>query len=132
MSRGFSLLEVLVALVILSLAIVTLMQLSSRGLRLLHLSDEYQQAMLLADRIAREPDPLDVRADAGREGPYAWERHVAVVSVPAELTPPAGPPPRLYALSVAVRWGRNQKLEVATLRTVAPEASTAAFGGPGR
>ena len=37
MSRGFTLLEVLVALTILGLAIVTLLQLSSQGLRLLSL-----------------------------------------------------------------------------------------------
>jgi type II secretion system protein I len=122
MSRGFTLLEVLVALTILGLAIVTLMQLSSQGLRLIHLSEDYQQAVLVADRVARSTDALQEGLDAGQEGRFQWERRVTLVPVPEELTPGAGPQLRLYALSVAVRWGRNRALELASLRTVAEEA----------
>ena len=119
MSRGFTLLEVLVALAILGLAIVTLMQLSSQGLRLLSLSDDYQQAVLVADRIARSTDALREGVVGGREGRFLWERRVALVPVAEELTPGAGPRPRLYALSVAVRWGSHRTLELASLRAVA-------------
>jgi len=122
MSRGFTLLEVLVALTILGLAIVTLMQLSSQGLRLIHLSEDYQQAVLVADRVARSTDVLQEGVDAGQEGRFQWERRVTLVPVPEELTPGAGPQLRLYALSVAVRWGRNRALELASLRTVAEKA----------
>jgi len=117
LSRGFSLLEVLVAMVILGLAIVTLMQLSSQGLRLLRLSEGYQQAVLLADRIARDTYVTEERVDAGQEGPFRWERRIALVTVPEELASGAGPRPRLYALSVAVRWGTSRTLELASLRT---------------
>jgi general secretion pathway protein I len=123
MSRGFTLLEVLVALTILGLAIVMLMQLSSQGLRLIHLSDDYQQAVLVADRVARSTDVLQEGVDAGQEGRFQWERRVTLVPVPEELTPSAGPQLHLYALSVAVRWGRNRVLELASLRTVAEEAA---------
>ncbi len=119
MSRGFTLLEVLVALAILGLAIVTLMQLSSQGLRLLSLSGDYQQAVLVADRIARATDALREGVDGRPGGTISWERRVALVPVPEELTPGAGPQPRLYALSVAVRWGSNRALELASLRAVA-------------
>ncbi len=119
MSRGFTLLEVLVALAILGLAIVTLLQLSSQGLRLLGLADDYQQAILVANRIARSTDPLREGVVGGREGRFFWERRVALVPVAEELTPGAGPHPRLYALSVAVRWGSNRTLELASLRAVA-------------
>lgn len=119
MSRGFTLLEVLVALTILGIAIVALMQLSSQGLRLLHLSDDYQQAVIVADRIARATDALAEGVDAGQEGRFRWERRITVVPVPEELTPGAGPPLRLYALSVGVRWGRDHTLELASLRAVA-------------
>jgi type II secretion system protein I len=118
MNRGFTLLEVLVALTILSVAIVALMQLSSQGLRLLHLSDDYQQAVIVADRVARATDALVEGVDAGQEGRFQWERRVALVPVPEELTPGAGPQLRLYALSVGVRWGRNRTLELASLRAV--------------
>jgi general secretion pathway protein I len=118
-SRGFTLLEVLVALTILAVAIVALMQLSSQGLRLLHLSDDYQQAVVVADRVARATDVVEESAETGQEGRFRWERHLRLVPVPEELTPGAGPQLRLYALSVAVRWGRDRTLELASLRTVA-------------
>lgn len=119
MQRGFSLLEVLVASAILGLAIVTLMQLSAQGLRLLRLSDEYQQAVLLADQIVRHTDSIEPRMDVGQEGGFRWERRIVLLPVPEELTPSAGPHPRLYALSVAVRWGTNRSLDLASLRATA-------------
>jgi len=119
MKRGFTLLEVLVAMTILGIAVVTLMQLSSQGLRLLRLSDDYQQAVLVADRIVRAVEVPREGVEAGQEGPFQWERRVALVPMPEELTPGAGPKPLLYSLSVAVRWGGARTLEIASLRAVA-------------
>jgi prepilin-type N-terminal cleavage/methylation domain-containing protein len=116
---GFTLLEVLVALTILAVAVVAFMQLSSQGLRLLHVSDDYQQAVGLADRVARAIDVIGESSEAGREGRFQWESRVRLVPTPDELTPGSGPRLRLYALSVAVRWGRSRTLELASLRTVA-------------
>lgn len=118
MSRGFTLLEVLVALTILALSIVTLMQLSSQGLRLLRLSDDYQRAVLVADRVVRAVDVPREGIESGQDGAFQWERRVSLVPLPDELTPGAGPKPRLYSLSVAVRWG-SRTLEIASLRAVA-------------
>lgn len=116
--RGFTLLEVLVATLILSLAVVALIQLSSQGLRLVKLSDDQQQAALLADRLARATNVLDEGAESGREGAMTWERRVAVVGAPDELTPTSGPTPELRALTVTVRWGSGRSLELAGLRLV--------------
>ena len=122
---GFTLLEVLVAFAILAVAVVSLIELTSQGLRLLKVSGDHQQALDLADRIARE---TQVGADAttadtldsGEEGNFAWERRVTRLALPQELEPKATTPgkelPGLYAVSVAVRWGRNHTVEVATLR----------------
>lgn len=118
MSRGFTLLEVLVAMTILGLALVALLQLSAQGLRLLRLSEDYQDAVRLADHLARGTEPAQERVEAGHQGSLRWERRVTLVPVPEELTPAAGPRSRLYAVSVAVRWGRNRTLELASLRTV--------------
>jgi general secretion pathway protein I len=120
-ARGFTLLEVLVALTILGLAIVALMQLSSQGLRLLGLADDYQQAVAVAERLARAPEALREGVEAGQEGRFQWERRVALVPVPEELTPGAGPRLHLYQLSVAVRWGHDRTLELASRRVVADE-----------
>jgi general secretion pathway protein I len=118
---GFTLLEVLVAIVILSVAVVTLIQLASGGLRLLKLSGDYQEAVLLADRVARAGDASIEGVEAGQEGRFSWERRATLVAVPDDLAPLAGAPPRLLALSVAVRWGTGRTLELATLR-LAPGA----------
>lgn len=123
MIRGFTLLEVLVAVTILALAVVALMQLSSQGLRLLHQADDYQQAVMLADRIARVTAVGAEGVESGQEGHFRWERRAQLVPVPPEaLAPGTGPVPRLYAFSVAVRWERERALEVASLRTVAEPA----------
>ena len=123
MSRGFTLLEVLVALTILALAVVAFIQLSSQGLRLLHLSDDHQQAVIVADRVARATEIVEESADVGQEGRFRWERRVHLVPVPEELTPGSGPQPRLYAFAVTVRWDRNRTLELASLRAVAESVS---------
>lgn len=121
--RGFTLLEVLVAIAILAVAIVALMQLASQGLRLLHRADGYQQAVILADRVALVGATLAEGVDAGRVGRFQWERRVTLVPVPEELAPRTGPQLRLYALTVGVRWGRNQTLELSSLRAVSVDAA---------
>ena len=80
-ARGFTLLEVLVALTILAVAIVALMQLSSQGLRLLHRADDYQQAIVVADRVARAAEVVEEGAQTGQEGRFQWERRVSLVPV---------------------------------------------------
>lgn len=122
-SRGFTLLEPLLALTILGVAIVTLLPLSSQGLRLLRLAEDYQGAVLVADRLVRSTDALQEGVDSGREGRFQWERRIGLVAVPEELRAGAGPQLRLLTLSVIVRWGGHRTLELASLRTVAETAS---------
>jgi general secretion pathway protein I len=121
---GFTLLEVLVAMVILSVAVVSFIQLASQGLRLLRLSGEHQEAVMLADRLARAADVSRESMDTGREGPYEWERRTRLVVVPLDLTPAGGDAPRLLALSVAVKWGSGRSVEVSTLRLAQAAGTT--------
>jgi type II secretion system protein I len=118
---GFTLLEVLVALTILSVAVVSLLELSSQSLRLIKTSGEYQQAVVLADRLATSTQPSDEAVDEGQEAGFRWERRISLVPVPDELRPketvPGREPPKLFAVTIDVRWGRDQVLELATLRT---------------
>jgi len=120
---GFTLLEVLVAVVILSVAVVTLVQLASQGLRLLKLSSDYQEAVLLADRVIRGGDASIEGVETGQEGRFSWERRAKLVAVPDDLAPIGSASPRLLAFSVAVRWGAGRTLEVATMR-LAPATVT--------
>ena len=114
--RGFTLLEVLVALAILSLAVVSMIQLFSQGLRLLKVSGDYQQAVLLADQKAREVETVREGLETGREGDFEWERRATVTTVPEELTVLSTTPVRLFRVTVQVRWS-GRSVEVATLRT---------------
>ena len=104
-----------------SLAIVTLFQLISQSLRLVKTSGDYQEAVLLANRIATETQPSEEAVESGEEGPFQWERRVSLVPVPEEFQPketiPGREPAKLFAVTIDVRWGRNQALELATLRT---------------
>jgi general secretion pathway protein I len=118
--RGFTLLEVLVALAILSLAVVASIQGFAQGLRLLKLAGDHQKAMLLADEKARElVAPLPGR-DEGTEGAFAWARDVKAVEAP-ELTGITGANPwHIYEIAVQVRWGESRQVALTTLRTVPP------------
>jgi prepilin-type N-terminal cleavage/methylation domain-containing protein len=124
---GFTLLEVLVALTILSLAVVTLIQLSSQSLRLVKNAADYQGAVQLAQRIVTENQPTDEGVDSGEDGRFRWERRVSLVLLPDEFQPkqivPNREPPKLFVVTIDVRWGGDQVLELATLRT--PTASPA-------
>lgn len=121
---GFTLLEVLVAMIILSVAVVTLIQLASQGLRLLRVSGEHQEAVMLADRLARAADTTGEAVDTGQDGPFQWERRTRLVVVPGDLAPAGTDAPRLLALSVAVTWGGGRAVEVATLRVVQGPGAT--------
>ncbi|HEV8226035.1 MAG TPA: prepilin-type N-terminal cleavage/methylation domain-containing protein [Methylomirabilota bacterium] len=121
---GFTLLEVLVAMVILSVAVVTLIQLASQGLRLLRVSGEHQDAVMLADRLARSADVSGERVDTGHEGGFSWERRTKLVVVPADPAPIGTDAPRLLALSVAVKWGSGRSVELSTLRLAQSTATT--------
>ena len=94
---GFTLLEVLVAVVILSVAVVTLVQAASQALRLLKLSSDYQEATLLADRVIRGGDASIEGVETGQDGRFNWERRANIVAVPDDLAPVGSASPRLLA-----------------------------------
>jgi general secretion pathway protein I len=120
--RGFTLLEVLVALIVLSVAVVAALQLFGGGLRLARAAAEHQSATLLADEKLNEStlETLEEGVTEGTEGDFQWTRSV---SFPRDLAPeePDATRPetvRLARVSVEVRWGRNRHVELATLRAV--------------
>jgi type II secretion system protein I len=116
--RGFTLLEVVVALAILSLAVVAAIQGFAQGLRLLKLSGDHQRAMLLADEKVREVMIPQEQHDQGDEGDFRWERVTQVIEAP-DLVPVGSPPRwRLFEIIVRVTWDERRQVELATLRTV--------------
>lgn len=116
---GFTLLEVLVAFAILSLAVVASIQGFAQGLRLLRLSGDHQQAMLLADQKTREiVTPLEERQE-GTEGAFKWERTITRVPAPDLARTRTTEQWRVYRIAVKVAWAEKRHVELTTLRTSA-------------
>ena len=117
-------LEVLVALAILGLAIVVSIEGFASGLRLLKLSGEHQEAMLLADLKTREvTTPTEAGRDSGTQGPFTWEREIKPVVTPDLEVEGRTVKWRQWEVDVFVRWGESRQVMVATLRTVAGDGS---------
>jgi len=129
---GFTLLEVLVALAILSLAVVASIQGFAQGLRLLKLSGDHQLAMLLADQKTREIVTPSEGHEQGTEGPFRWERTTKVLEAPDLVPVGTVPRWRVYEIDVRINWDTRRQVEVRTLRTTPiPVALPGAPGAPG-
>jgi len=135
---GFTLIEVIVALAILATAVVASIQGFAGGLRLLKLSGDHQQAILLADQKIREATILEEGREEGTEGIFTWERTIQAVAAPeltrapsvlAGVVPPVAqgvsPAPttivsepqwRVVRLEVKVKW-EKRSVDIVTLRT---------------
>jgi prepilin-type N-terminal cleavage/methylation domain-containing protein len=130
---GFTLIEVLVAMAILSVAVVASIQGFAQGLRLIKLAGDHQQAMLLADQKVREFVDVKEVHDQGTEGLLRWERIARPIETP-ELSPALGGA-RVYEIGVRVMWDPQRQVEIRTVRMVMPNTnqfiSTIPPGTPG-
>ena len=121
-ASGFTLIEVVVALAILSVAVVAAIQGFAQGLRLLKLAGDHQYATLLADQKAREiVTPRAGEAHGEDERGFAWETMTTEIVAP-DLARDGGRAPawRVYQIAVRVRWS-GREVELMTLRTAPAE-----------
>jgi general secretion pathway protein I len=116
---GFTLLEVLIAFAILSVAVVAVIQGFAQGLRLLKVAGDHQQAVLLADQKTRELVVPVEGHEQGKEGLFDWERTVTVVPAPDLTRTPATAKWHVYRIDVKVSWGDKRAIELISLRTAA-------------
>ena len=120
-SSGFTLLEVLVALVIFALAFGVLAQIMQTGLRQSAGAQSVAAATLLArSELARVgvEMPLQVgRAEGQTEDGMRWQTEIEVVEGPDEDQSLA-----LYQVQVTVAWGSSpaEQLSLTTLRAGPP------------
>ena len=120
-ARGFTLLEVLVALAILGVAVVASIQGFAQGLRLLKLSGDHQDAMLIADQKLREvTEPTEGRED-GTESRFRWVRTVTAVPTPELEGAARATRWRAFEIDVRVSWDERREVHLSTLRTIVPE-----------
>ena len=131
-SRGFSLLEVLVAFVILALVATALFRLFGGALNNASAADDWSRALLLAETrlaVAATTTPLREATDQGtqKDTPLRWQTKVEPYTAPdtspeleraSETTPT-----RVYRVTAEVRFpsdtGRDRVVTLSTLRLAA-------------
>ncbi|GAW86043.1 general secretion pathway protein I [Bathymodiolus platifrons methanotrophic gill symbiont] len=121
--QGFSLLEILIAFSILAFSLTILLNIFSGGLRRTMVSEEYQQAVIIAQsRLAAAgiEEPLDNGTQAGEiEGKYFWSVQVQAFNLESmglDLEEESVLP---YQVTVTVEWlaGRNNRqFELTTIK----------------
>jgi len=128
-ARGFSLLEVLVAFIIVALVVTALFRLFGGALGNASAADEWTRALLVAQSrltLAASIEPLRETNDAGTEsdGRISWRTSVAPY-VPADANPDLERlsetmPTRLYRVTVDVQFpglaGQARTLSLSTLK----------------
>lgn len=116
---GFSLLETLTALSILAIALTSLFQAHSTGLRTTATAEDYAQARILAHSLLAGalagPGDLPTPAD-GQEGTFRWSVRMAAAREGwASVTSKNW---RLHHIRVTVAWARSRRFELAGLKLV--------------
>ena len=130
--RGFTLLEVLLAFVILAVAMGMLLSMLSRGLGQVRRAQDESEATMYAQSLLDSTGVLENLQEGQRNGAWAGGRYryrldVREVEDPTPKPPPVpGAPaptpvaaPQLFQLDLAVAWGngdRPQELHFTTLR----------------
>ena len=130
-SAGFSLLEVLVAFVILALTLSVTMRIFSGGLRNAALADDYSRALLLAQsRLAElSVQPLAGEASGEFDGKYRWHSTIhprideaSAAGIGAPLLPVS-----LMEIEVRVAWGeeggKSREIALHTLQLAPAQGS---------
>lgn len=125
-ARGFTLLEVLVSLALMSLLAAVLLQVMSLGLRLQRASQLQNRALEVAGNLLQEFTREEgARLTAGRrtgsDGPFAYE---VAVEPQYRVSLDARPEIKVacYLVRVTLSWqegGRRRSLTLTTLRTAA-------------
>ena len=115
-SRGFSLLEVMVALAILGIALVAIFQLFSINLRSTQKAEDYSKAIFYARSMMDEAysfiDPADASDSKEYEDKYEVTRSVSLKSESEDGKT------KLYEITVAVAWPPSGNFRISGLRTV--------------
>jgi general secretion pathway protein I len=127
-AAGFTLIEILVALVILSVALVTIMQLFSGGLKAAGIAGDYTQAIFLArekiEELLLEKETPAETAEGVFNNDYKWQTESTPFSLYANDNNKV--PVEIYEIRVSVsrRDGTGKQVLLQTLKTVKKEDET--------
>jgi general secretion pathway protein I len=124
--RGFTLLEVLIAFAIASLALALMFRAASSGMLSVQAAGRYEEAVARARShlaaIGREASLVAGSSEGDDGGGYSW--HLAVTPIATGQTASGGalqiagaPPPVLYAITVGISWHDTGKDRQVVLRS---------------
>lgn len=121
---GFTLLEVLVAFIIMSIALAALMRSGSQGLRGVDIAAQTEIAVALAQsrlRLFRELGESGTLDRQGDDGPYHWRLQVVPLdAMPVAVIGRSRPTPTvLYQVLATISWasqGRRSSIRLDTRR----------------
>ncbi|MBE5316334.1 MAG: prepilin-type N-terminal cleavage/methylation domain-containing protein [Xanthomonadales bacterium] len=129
--RGFTLIEVVIALAVFAVAVGVCMQIATAGLRQSRIAAEQTQAALLAQSLL-DMHGVGERLEPGRssgrlEGDYQWDIEITPYEVPLQTDSPLAPgfsAVQLFRLDLTIRWpaGQNERsARFSTLRAMTPD-----------
>jgi general secretion pathway protein I len=121
-SKGFTLIEIMVAMAVLGVCLVTIMQLFSGGLRSSKVSNDYTRAAIRAKEKMEEILLNNEFSEGSFSGDFAdgfrWRVDVAQFKIVEEGMPTV--PVDLFEIRVGVLWNdgnREKHFDISTLRT---------------
>ena len=126
-NSGYTLIEVLVAFMILALALTVLLRIFSSGLRNVSVSSDYARAVLVAESqlatagLATALHPGETSGSGG--GKFSWTQVVSSYTPFAEGRNRAARVPAFY-ITVTVEWphaGGKRKVNLSSIRLGAPQ-----------
>ncbi len=110
--KGFTLIEVMVALVLLAITVAALMELFSSNLRTSKKASDYTEAIIIG--TSEMEKALSGKIEPGTERielkDYTVTREIRLLDTIEGI--------RIYEISVFVTWDNNNRYEIKSLRTV--------------
>jgi general secretion pathway protein I len=129
--RGFTLIEIVVALAILGIGLTVIIELFSGGLRLARTAEEYTRAMGYAQMKLEEITSKRNIEEGTDEGDFdktfRWQVDVKKIDLlPADKNPDLKPPAELFQVKINILWksgSKEKSASIETYKTIKPEGA---------